>query len=118
MTEEYPSVNAEEQIGKEGSIYEFYKEMIAFRQSGPYKDCLIYGKICPVESSENVIAYKRYTEDETIYCWFNFGNEESVEELEPKNLKQIWSNDKTAQIENHKLRLQPFQALLLKEIEK
>lgn len=118
MTEEYPSVNAEEQIGKEGSIYEFYKEIIAFRQSGPYKDCLIYGKICPVESSENVIAYKRYTEDETIYCWFNFGNEESVEELEPKNLKQIWSNDKTAQIENHKLRLQPFQALLLKEIEK
>lgn len=118
MTEEYPSVNAEEQIGKEGSIYEFYKEMIAFRQSGPYKDCLIYGKICPVESSENVIAYKRYTEDETIYCWFNFGNEESVEELEPKNLKQIWSNDKTAQIENHKLRLQPFQALFLKEIEK
>lgn len=118
MTEEYPSVNAEEQIGKEGSIYEFYKEMIAFRQSGPYKDCLIYGKICPVESSENVIAYKRYTEDETIYCWFNFGNEESVEELESKNLKQIWSNDKTAQIENHKLRLQPFQALLLKEIEK
>lgn len=118
MTEEYPSVNAEEQIGKEGSIYEFYKEMITFRQSGPYKDCLIYGKICPVESSENVIAYKRYTEDETIYCWFNFGNEESVEELEPKNLKQIWSNGKTAQIENHKLRLQPFQALLLKEIEK
>ena len=35
MTEEYPRINAEAQKGKEGSIYEFYKEMIAFRQHGP-----------------------------------------------------------------------------------
>lgn len=27
MTEEYPKINAEAQIGKKGSMYEFYKQM-------------------------------------------------------------------------------------------
>ena len=81
MTEEHPKVNAVDQVGREGSIYQFYKEMINFRQNSEYKNCLVFGNIEPMESSENVIAYRRYTEDESIECWFNLGVEEVTEEL-------------------------------------
>lgn len=66
MTEEHPKVNAVDQVGREGSIYQFYKEMINFRQNSEYKNCLVFGNIEPMESSENVIAYRRYTEDERL----------------------------------------------------
>ena len=51
MTEEHPKVNAVDQVGREGSIYQFYKEMINFRQNSEYKNCLVFGNIEPMESS-------------------------------------------------------------------
>lgn len=116
MTEEHPVINAEDQVGKEGSIYEFYKEMIHFRQKGAYRDCLIYGKIEPVSTSENVIAYKRYTEDETIYCLFNFSNEETAEILPKKETEIIWSNHKMAEPGAERLTLHPYQSVLLRAV--
>lgn len=118
MTEEYPKTNAQDQVGKSGSIYEFYKDMISFRQKGEDRDCLIYGKIRPVESTRDVIAYKRYTEKKTIYGWFNFSNEETKEILPESDVKAIWSNYGEAFTNGEQLTLQPYQALLLKVEEK
>lgn len=114
MTEEYPKVNVVDQIGREGSIYQFYKEMINFRQNSEYKNCLVFGNIEPIESSENVIAYRRYTEDESIECWFNFG-EEVTEELKDSNVEVIWGNMKQVELKQNYLTLKPFQTVLLKE---
>lgn len=115
MTEEYPSVNAEAQVGEEGSIYEFYKSMIHFRQKGPHRDCLIYGNIEPLPSSENVIAYRRYTENEVLTCWFNFGNNAAAEILPAKGMEPVWQNYGKADIHNGRLRLQPYQSVILKQ---
>ena len=118
MTEEHPKVNAVDQVGREGSIYQFYKEMINFRQNSEYKNCLVFGNIEPMESSENVIAYRRYTEDESIECWFNLGVEEVTEELKDSNVEVIWGNMKQVELKQDHLTLKPFQTVLLKEKKK
>lgn len=115
MTEEYPKINAVDQVGREGSVYQFYKEMINFRQNSEYKDCLVFGNIEPIESSENVIAYRRYTEDESIECWFNLGAEEVTEELKDQNVEMIWGNMEQVELKQNHLILKPFQTVLLKE---
>lgn len=115
MTEEYPVTNAEAQVGKPGSIYEFYKSMIQFRQSGPCRDCLIYGAIEPVESSADVIAYKRYTEKETLLCWFSFDSRETEELLPEGNLEVVWRSGGAVVPEAGRLRLKPYQSVILKQ---
>lgn len=114
MTEEYPKINAAAQVGKPGSVYEFYKEMIAFRQKGRYRDCLIYGRIRPLASREEVIAYERKTEDETIFCYFNFSGSVQKETLETVPEKPIWTNGQSVSAKGCLLELQPYQAVLLK----
>lgn len=120
MTEEYPKINAEDQIGHDGSIYQFYKEMIAFRQKGEYRDCLIFGDIEPLQSSDNVIAYRRFTKEESIECWINLSSETVEENVVVEKKELIWQNsdrkEKEFNIKENKLVLKPFQAVLLKEI--
>lgn len=113
MTEEYPTINAEAQVGIPDSIFEFYKSIIHFRQHGAYKDCFIYGKIEPIPSNENVIAYKRYTEKSCIYCWFNFSSFE-VEEVLPINAVQpIWNSYGEVVFDAEHLKLKPFQSVII-----
>ena len=116
MTEEYPVINAEAQVGKSGSIFEFYKDMIHFRQKGLYRNCFIYGRIEPVRSSENVIAYKRYIEDEVIYCWFNFSNCVSEEALSFRHMETVWKSYGEADFHQGCLKLQPYQSVMLRQI--
>ena len=115
MTEEYPKINAVDQVGREGSIYQFYKEMINFRQNSQYKNCLVFGNIEPIKSSENVIAYRRYTDNESIECWFNLGEEVVTEELNSSHVEVIWGNMKQVERKQNYLILKPFQTVLLKE---
>ena len=116
MTEKYQTINAKEKIGKEGSIFEFYKSIIHFRQKGLYRNCFIYGGIEPVQSSETVIAYKRYIEDEVIYCWFNFSNCVIEEILPGKQWEAIWQSYEKINFYQNCLKLQPYQSVMLKKI--
>ena len=120
MTEEYPKINAKDQIGHDGSIYQFYKEMIAFRQKGEHRDCLIFGDIEPLQSSDNVIAYRRFTKEESIECWINLSPETVEENVDVKKKELIWQNfdrkEKEFNVKENNLVLKPFQAVLLKEI--
>lgn len=116
MTEEYPVINAADQMGRDGSVYEFYKSMIQFRQTGPYRDCLIYGEIEPMESSENVIAYRRYTGEQELFCWFNFSGAKTEELLPAKKLEVVWQSGGAVAFDTEYLTLQPYQSVILKQI--
>lgn len=113
MTREYPEINAKAQEGTGDSVLAFYKAMIEFRQRGPYRDCLIYGSIRPLESSGNVIAYERQKGDVTIWCYYNFSKEMAEETLPGGPVKSIWGNDAKAEIRGKTLYLKPYQAILL-----
>lgn len=94
--------------------------MIAFRQKGEYRDCLIFGDIEPLQSSDNVIAYRRFTKEESIECWINLSSETVEENVVVEKKELIWQNsdrkEKEFNIKENKLVLKPFQAVLLKEI--
>lgn len=113
MTEEYPEINVEKQTGKKNSILEFYRDMIWFRQKGPYREIFIYGKIEPMESDENVIAYKRYTEKECVYCWFNFSDCNIEVSVPEETMNLIWQTYGKAELKKDKLKLLPFQSAFL-----
>lgn len=116
MTEEYPKVNAEAQIGKEGSVFEFYKQMIQFRQKGRYSRCFVYGGIEPTDSGDHVIAYKRYIENEEIYCWFHFGDTITEEILMEGQWEAIWQSYGNAEFDQSCLKLQPYQSVMLRRV--
>lgn len=113
MTEEYPKINAADQVGNAGSVFEFYKAMIAFRQNGPWKDCLIYGNIRPKKSGSEVIAYQRYTEDVLLEGYFNFSGGAVREKLSENGAKAVWGNKMTAEITEDTLLLEPYEAVLV-----
>lgn len=113
MTEEYPEINVEQQSGQKDSILEFYRNMIRFRQKGAYKDVFIYGQIEPLESDENVIAYKRYTDHECVDCWFNFSDRIIEVNVPSTHMIPIWHTDEKVDFKNQKLKLLPFQSVFL-----
>ena len=114
MIENYEEINAEAQIGKEDSIYEFYKKMIGFRQNSSYSECLIYGNINAINTeNDEVIAYTRESGNETIYCYFNFGQNSVFEPLNIKSKKVIFNNLKEVEINEDGIILKPNQALLI-----
>ncbi len=116
MTEEYPKVNAEAQIGKEGSVFEFYKQMIQFRQKGRYSRCFVYGGIEPTDSGDHVIAYKRYIVNEEIYCWFHFGDTITEEILMEGQWEAIWQSYGNAEFDQSCLKLHPYQSVMLRRV--
>lgn len=117
MTEDYPKVNVADQVDDEGSVFGFYRRMIAFRQDGPYRNCLIYGDICPADSPEDVIAYERRDEKDRIFCCFNFSGEERLVDNPEGNIKIVFGNKRergTCKTETGKILLSAYEALLLK----
>lgn len=96
------------------SVLIFYKSLIAFRQKGPYRDCLIYGDIEPLESTENVIAYRRSWNGTVLDCYFNLSGT-AVEELIPVHeADPVWHTQKPADIQGNTLKLAPWQSVIIK----
>lgn len=112
MTESFPVVNAGAQMGDSQSVLEFYKEMIDFRQNSTHSDCLIYGDLIPLETSDQVIGYVRKTEREMIYCYYNLGNQCAMEQLPDKETQVIFNNLDEVLAKDTKLTLKPYQAVL------
>ncbi len=115
MAEEYPAINAQAQQSDPDSVWHFFKSLIAFRQSGPYRDCLIYGEIEPLPAKEMVIAYRRFTDKESLCCWFNLGGEAVCEPLPQEGMEPVWHTQNAVRIENGALVLAPYQSVILRE---
>ncbi|MEG0592788.1 MAG: alpha-glucosidase [Coprobacillus sp.] len=110
LIDNYQEINAEDQVGNQASVFEFYKKMIRFRKDS---ECLIYGSITPLDTtSQDVIAYRRQEGEEIIDCYFNFTN--SYIELDKnEDYEVIFKNLDSIDIKN-KICLKPFHAVLLK----
>ena len=68
----YPQLNLAEQRGRAGSVYEFYRSLIALRKSKDYGETLVYGETVPwLEEQKNLMAYFRRGE-KTLLVAGNF----------------------------------------------
>lgn len=113
MMDTYEQINAKQQLEDPQSVFAFYKQMISFRQTSIYRDCLIYGSIELLHTnSDDLIAYRRRYGDEIIDCYFNFANHEVVEDA-LETYEVIFQN-LTTFVCDKQLHIQPFQALILK----
>ena len=114
MNGNYREINAAEQYGRGDSVLEFYRQMIAFRQSGPHRECLIYGDIAPVAGPDDVIAYRRTGGGEEIFCYFNFSGERQTVERPGEAVEKIFGNKSTLELTKEHLVLDAYEAVLLK----
>lgn len=114
MTQERPSCNVSAQQLDRESVLVFYKSLIAFRQKGPYQDCLIYGDIEPLESTDNVIAYRRSLDGTVLDCYFNLSGTAVEELLSPGEITTVWHTQKQADTQDNTLKLAPWQSVIIK----
>lgn len=78
----YTAINAEEQRGREDSVLSYYKKLIALRKDPAYKETIVYGDFVPCERcGDNLIAYLRKGESQTILVAGNFNPDEKTVEL-------------------------------------
>ena len=69
----YLQINVEEQRGREDSVFEFYRRLIALRKAPEYEDSLIYGVCIPwLREQKNLMAYLRRGREQTLLVMGNF----------------------------------------------
>ncbi|MDR1293073.1 MAG: alpha-glucosidase [Clostridiales Family XIII bacterium] len=69
----YREINAEEQLGRRGSVLNFYKELIRLRRAYPI---VVYGDFVPYAPDDpRVFAYLRVLDGETLFVCCNFSAE-------------------------------------------
>ncbi|MGM0137976.1 oligo-1,6-glucosidase [Enterococcus sp. DIV0755b] len=76
----YATINVEDQLTDENSVWAFYQKLIALRKDETYGEAFVYGGFEPIfEDQDNIVAFYRHGEDKTILLLANFQN--SVAEL-------------------------------------
>ncbi|WP_303983147.1 alpha-glucosidase [Niallia circulans] len=109
---DHKSINAELQMEQEDSVFYYYKKMIQLRNRSEYRDTLIYGKFVPVNTNDHIIAYERIGK-ETIQVVINLRNQASF--IVGIFGEILLNNYSDITYEGNELKLQPYQALVLRK---
>ena len=106
MSGNHDKINVASQFNDEHSVYRFYKTMIAIRKQQP---TLVYGDIDEVDGMpDDVIAYKREYNDETIICLCNFTDKkQTIKEITGEVLLDNYNDYKEGT-------LAPYQFVMIK----
>lgn len=112
----YRELNLAAQRGREGSVYEFYRSLIALRKSGEYGETLVYGETVPwLKEQRNLMAYLRRGE-RTVLVAGNFQGEPQDMRLPAPLRKLLLNNLETLDADGETLHLAPWQ-LAVAEVE-
>ncbi len=79
--QDYRTLNVKAQYDDANSVFNYYRSLIALRKSPEHQQCLTYGRFAPVEVNDEVIAYRRCGESETILVVVNTAKEDLVWDL-------------------------------------
>lgn len=128
VNENYKKINAAEQMGRQDSVFAYYKELIKLRKNPKYAETIVYGKTEPaLVEEENIMAYFRRGEGQDLFVIGNFDSVSREVEI-PKvvgtasgavcanswaNPVVLLNNCEKCQIENGKIVLEPYQALVI-----
>lgn len=110
MTEEYPQVNAQDNV-----VYEFYKKMISLFKESEYSDVIKTGTIEFIDVDPNVISYKRVLNNKEIYCVTNL-SDQNIEYV-MNGIKIILASESV--IDNMEINgLNPYMSILFEKVSK
>ena len=109
----YMQINAEQETEDKHSLFAYYQQLITLRRYSEISDILIYGEFLPLNSPENVIAFKRTYEGNSVNIYCNFSDEKKLLALK---IKQTYlHNSPIVEDEKGNLILQPYQAIIFNE---
>ena len=111
----YQEINVAEQQGREDSVLNYYKQLLALRKSPEWSEVFTYGRFVPVlEDEENIFAYERRGEDRSALVVANFGLSDR-EVLLPSGAgeKVLLSNLADVKLADGRLELLPGQVAVL-----
>lgn len=93
MNPTFKEINAAAQINVEGSMYEWYKKLIALRKNPSYEDALIYGETIPyLREQKNLMAYMRKGQNQNILVIGNF-QRDAQDVVLPGTIKELLMNN-------------------------
>ena len=112
----YTTINAETQVGKEDSVFSYYKKLIELRKNN---EIVVYGSYKGLErDNEKLFVYERELNDEKLLTVCNF-TDETVEFTIPEDIDletaECWISN-TGRTEYQKvMELEPYEAFVLKK---
>ena len=109
----YTSVNAEDQLKDEDSIFHYYKKLVALRKE---YDIIAYGDIKPVDAKHpSVFAYERNYNTENLIVICNFYGEELTWKCDRDldGYTVLSSNYKEQNVNGAKVSLRPYETMIL-----
>lgn len=110
----YKEVNVAAEEMKETSILQYYRRLIALRNSEEYGAVLREGTFTPLYGeNEDIIAYRRRLDQKKIDVIINFGNKEREILLEDESRDVIFGNYKKQEINGKSVMLRPYEAIIL-----
>ena len=97
----YKEINVAEQQGREDSVLNYYKKLIALRKSDAYRNTFTYGTSAPAyEAEPGIMAYVRETEGQKILVAGNYGAMPRTLKLEyPVSAVLLSNMDKAAVVQ-------------------
>lgn len=108
MNDHFEKYNAQSQIKKHGSIYEYYKKLIAIRKN-KYHDILTYGQFIPLILNDNIISYIREYDDQQIAVLCNLTSQDQHYDLD--HIENVILNNIHDYVPGQ---LKPYQAIIVK----
>ena len=101
VNDNYPVINVEKEEGQPDSVLHYYRELIALRKSGEYRELFTYGKFEPAyENADHVMAYYRILQGRRVLVAANFGTDTIELDWEVSAKKVLLSNKKRTNAEN------------------
>jgi len=100
----YKDINARDQIEDKDSVFSYYKKLIQLRHNS---DLIVYGDYELLDpKDEEVFAYKRRYNDETLLVISNFTDKELTRDYGQSQGKQLISN----YVDDKNVELRPYES--------
>ena len=110
VSENYKTVNVEEQTSRKDSVFYHYKRLIELRKK---YDIITYGDYqLLLADHPRVFVYTRNWKNETLLVVSNFYAEEVTVELDLEEVEILISNYPDSQISLNKLKLRPYESVV------
>lgn len=111
---QYRRINVAEQLGRDDSLFYFYRRMIELRKNPEYQEAVAYGVFRPVlEEQENIIAFYRTGGGKCLLMIANYQNSPQSVQLPGKLAKVLLNNYDRLKISGEILNLEGYQSVLL-----
>ncbi len=111
----YQTINAEDQINDQDSLWHHYKKLIDLRRNSRFHEIITYGKLRFIDiDHKNISSYVRTYNEEMLLIINSFSKTELSYDLTGYNvLSTVINNDKKTIIKDHQLILKPYQSIVL-----